>query len=427
MNDDALLAALGERISSLAAELIDIRRDLHAHPELSGEETRTTEAVARRLDAAGVRVRLLPGTGLLADDRRERRRPPGGACAPTWTPSPCASAPASTSPRRPTGVCHACGHDVHVIALVGALLALKECEPALVERGIAVRGIFQAAEEIMPGGAHDAITAGALDGVDACSRSTATRRLDVGEVGLREGPIDRGVRPGHGLAARPRRAHLAAAAHRGPHLSRWPRSSPTSRRRCRADSTRAPAPPWSGGRSAPGGRRNVIPSTGECQGTLRMLDAHAWLTVGPLLEEIVHGVVQPYGVQAKVERVKGVPPVVNTAAGIEVFRLASLAGGMHPVPTVAVARRRGLLLVPLARDRCDGSPRHPHPRRAHLRPAPGRPRRRRGLHHPRRPAARVAWPCCRPAAPAVDVHPGGSMTEPAVELDWEPCAPRRSG
>jgi len=44
-------------------------------------------------------------------------------------------------------------------------------------------------------------------------------------------------------------------------------------------------------------------------------------------------VVQPYGVQAKVERVKGVPPVVNTATGIEAFRLASLAGGMHPVPT----------------------------------------------------------------------------------------------
>ncbi len=36
---------------------------------------------------------------------------------------------------------------------------------------------------------------------------------------------------------------------------------------------------------------NVIPSTGECQGTLRMLDAQAWLTVGPLLEEIVHAVV----------------------------------------------------------------------------------------------------------------------------------------
>ena len=83
-----------------------------------------------------------------------------------------------------------------------------------------------------------------------------------------------------------------------------------------------------------GGRAsNVIPSSGECQGTLRMLDAQAWLGIGPLLEEIVHGVVQPYGVQAKIERIKGVPPVVNTADGIEAFRLAALSGGMHPVPT----------------------------------------------------------------------------------------------
>ncbi|HEX6918024.1 MAG TPA: amidohydrolase, partial [Phycicoccus sp.] len=57
MNDDALLAALGERITSLSPELIDVRRDLHAHPELSREETRTTELLARRLDAAGVGVR----------------------------------------------------------------------------------------------------------------------------------------------------------------------------------------------------------------------------------------------------------------------------------------------------------------------------------------------------------------------------------
>ena len=67
MNDDALLAAIGERITSLSAELVDVRRDLHAHPELSREETRTTDLLARRLDLSGVAVRRLPGTGLLAD------------------------------------------------------------------------------------------------------------------------------------------------------------------------------------------------------------------------------------------------------------------------------------------------------------------------------------------------------------------------
>jgi amidohydrolase len=78
---------------------------------------------------------------------------------------------------------------------------------------------------------------------------------------------------------------------------------------------------------------NVIPSTGECRGTLRMLDAESWLTVGPLLEEIVHGVVQPYGVQAKVERLKGVPPVVNTGDGISALRRAALASRVAPVLT----------------------------------------------------------------------------------------------
>ena len=331
MNDDALLAALGERISSLAAELIDIRRDLHAHAELSREEVRTTQGVARRLDAAGVGVRLLPGTGLLADigapDAEHRI-----ALRADMDALPVRERTGLDFASRTPGVCHACGHDVHVVALLGALLALKACEPALVERGIAVRGVFQAAEEVIPGGAHEAIAAGALDGVDAVFAVHCDPSLDVGQVGLREGPLTAAC------------DHVTVSLHgRGGHTSRPQLTEdltyalakvvtdvPAALSR-RLDPRAGAALVW--GTISAGRASNVIPSTGECQGTLRMLDAQAWLTVGPLLEEIVHGVVQPYGVQAKVERVKGVPPVVNTAAGIEAFRLASLAGGMHPVPT----------------------------------------------------------------------------------------------
>ena len=115
MNDDALLAALGERISSLAAELIDIRRDFHAHPELSREEVRTTQTVARRLDAAGVGVRLLPGTGLLADigapDAEHRV-----ALRADMDALPVRERTGLDYASRTAGVCHACGHDVHVVA-----------------------------------------------------------------------------------------------------------------------------------------------------------------------------------------------------------------------------------------------------------------------------------------------------------------------
>lgn len=331
MNDDALLAALGERITSLSPELIDVRRDLHAHPELSREETRTTELLARRLDAAGVGVHLLPGTGLLADV---------GAAEPAFRVGlradmdalPVRERSGLEFASRTPGVCHACGHDLHVAALLGALLALKELEPALERRGIAVRGIFQAAEEVIPGGAHEAITAGAVDGVDAVFAVHCDPSLDAGQVGLREGSLTAAC------------DHVTVTLHgRGGHTSRPQLTEdlvyalakvvtdvPAALSR-RLDPRAGAALVW--GRIDAGRASNVIPSSGECQGTLRMLDAHAWLTVGPLLEEIVHGVVQPYGVQAKIERVKGVPPVVNTADGIDALRVAAVAGGMQAVPT----------------------------------------------------------------------------------------------
>ena len=331
MNDDALLAALGERISALAPALIDIRRDLHAHPELSREETRTTQSVADHLAAAGVRVRLLPGTGLLADVG------PDDAVHRIALRADMDALPvrertgldfASTTP----GVCHACGHDVHVTALIGAMLALASCEPALTERGVAVRGIFQAAEEMIPGGAHDAILAGALDGVDVVFAVHCDPSLDVGQVGLREGPItaacDQVAVSLHGRGGHSSRPQLTEDLTYA--LAKVVTDVPAALSR-RLDPRAGAALVW--GTIAAGRAPNVIPSTGECTGTLRMLDAHAWLTVGPLLEEIVHGVVAPYGVQAKVERVKGVPPVVNTSDGIQSFRLAALAGGMVPVST----------------------------------------------------------------------------------------------
>ncbi len=331
MNDDALLAALGECISSVSPQLLDVRRDLHANPELSREESRTTEAIARLLDDADVGVRLLPGTGLLAEV---------GASDPAYRVAlradmdalPVRERTGLDFASRTPGVCHACGHDLHVTALLGAMLGLKGVEAALAERGLAVRGIFQAAEEVIPGGAHEAISAGALDGVDAVFALHCDPSLDVGQVGLHEGALTAACdsvsislhgRGGH--TSRPQLTEDLTYA-----LAKVVTDVPAVLSR-RLDPRAGAALVW--GTVSAGRASNVIPSTGECSGTLRMLDAEAWLTVGPLLEEIVHGVVQPYGVQAKVERVRGVPPVVNTVDAIDAFRRATLAGGMQPVPT----------------------------------------------------------------------------------------------
>ena len=145
--------ALCASIDALAPELLDLQRDLHAHPELSRGEARTTAEVAQRLAAAGIAHRTLPVSGLIADLGAEQPAyrvalradldalPVGERTGLPW---------ASTT----EGICHACGHDVHIAAMLGAGLALKQHEEALRERGIGVRLLFQPAEEVIPGGAR---------------------------------------------------------------------------------------------------------------------------------------------------------------------------------------------------------------------------------------------------------------------------------
>src|SRR5262245_29578624 len=111
-------------VDDLAPSLISLRRKIHAHPELAWEEKHTTELVAGELDAAGVSFQRLPTTGLIADlgpaDRSLRR---------VALRADLAALPVddtTTDPWRSLteGVAHACGHDVHTTALLGAGLAL---------------------------------------------------------------------------------------------------------------------------------------------------------------------------------------------------------------------------------------------------------------------------------------------------------------
>lgn len=307
-----LLAAIDRHLPAL----IELRRDVHAHPELSWHEERTTALVAERLSAGGLDVTRLPGTGLIAEVG-----PTGGPIVALRADLDALPVPDTTQdPWRSTvpGVAHACGHDVHLAAAIGAGLALAESADRLPQR---VRLIFQPAEEVMPGGALKLIEHGVLAGVDRIFALHCDPSLDVGRVGVREGAI----------TGASDHVHVSLAG-RGGHTSR-PHLTEDLVYALGALVTQLPAvlsrrfDPRAGasmvwGQVRAGEAANVIPATGELTGTLRMLDATAWHRAEHLVRGIIADLIEPFGVSADVTYIRGVPPVVNDIDATIRFRRA---------------------------------------------------------------------------------------------------------
>ncbi len=311
-------------------ELIALRRDLHAHPELSWRELRTTALVAARLRRSGWRVTELPRSGLLAEIGVDGpvvalRADLDALPVPDLTDDPWSSTV--------EGVTHACGHDVHTTALVGAALALARLHDEGLLPG-RVRLLFQPAEEVMPGGALSLIELGALDDVTQLFGLHCDPSLDVGMVGLREGPIT-------GAADHLEVTLSGAGGHTSrPHLTedltyalgKVVTELPSILSR-RLDPRAGVSVVWGVVRA--GSAHNVIPATGRIGGTVRMLDAIAWSEAEKLVPVLVEQIVAPYGVHAQVDYQRGVPPVVNDVESIVLLGHAveRVLGPVGHVPT----------------------------------------------------------------------------------------------
>ena len=315
----SLTDRLSQAIDVAAPDLIEVRRDLHASPELSWVEHRTTDVVESWMDKLGIsHHRPTGGTGLIAE------------LGPTEGPIVALRADldalpvddTSQDPWRSTvpGVAHACGHDVHVSALLGAATALAEANAAdlLPNR---VRLIFQPAEEVMPGGALSLLAEGVLKGVSRIFALHCDPSLDVGQVGLREGAItgasDRIQVTLSGRGGHTSRPHLTEdlTYALGSLVTQLP--AVLSRR---FDPRAGASMVW--GQIRSGNAANVIPATGELSGTLRMLDAAAWHDAEHLVRGLIADIIEPFGVSADVNYVRGVPPVVNDFGATELLRRA---------------------------------------------------------------------------------------------------------
>jgi amidohydrolase len=294
-------------VDALTDELITFRRDLHAHPELAWQEERTTTLVAKRLEESGIRLQLLPKSGLIA----EVGDPTGPIVALRADLDALAVDDFTLDPWVSTnkGVAHACGHDVHTAALLGAGLALASVHRDSPLPG-RVRLLFQPAEEIMPGGALEVISAGALDDVSHVFSLHCDPGLDVGLVGVREGPLTGAADAlnvrltGHG--GHTSRPHLTEDLTYA--LGKLVTELPAALSR-RLDPRAGVSLVWGIIRS--GSAKNVIPASGEAAGTVRMLDAVAWADAEGLIRELIAQITAPYGVGAEITYIRGVPPVVN--------------------------------------------------------------------------------------------------------------------
>ncbi|MFJ8130566.1 amidohydrolase [Streptomyces hydrogenans] len=314
----------GTLSSSLRGEMIAFRRDLHMHPELGNQEFRTTAALKARLEAAGLAPRVLPGgTGLICDiGTWDGRRPMLAVRADLDAlPIPDVKTVAyrSTVPNR----AHACGHDVHTTTVLGAGLVLAEMErEGRLPRP--VRLLFQPAEEVLPGGAADAVAAGVLDGVGRIIAVHCDPKVDAGKIGLRVGPITSACDrlevtldgPG-GHTARPHlTTDLVTAA------ARIATDVPAVLAR-RVDARSGLSLTW--GRIEAGHAPNVIPQHAELSGTVRCLDLPAWRDAPDLVHAAVDEVAALHRAKSTVNYVRGVPPVVNDATVVELLRDAMTA------------------------------------------------------------------------------------------------------
>jgi amidohydrolase len=309
---DAEIQAAAER---LAPALIEIRRDIHRHPELGNREVRTGGLVADKLRALGLEVRHpVAKTGAWAMLRGGR---PGPTVAVRADLDALPIQERNDVPYRSTvpGVKHACGHDAHTAIVLGTAEVLAGLKDRLAGT---VVFLFQPAEEGPPegeeGGAPLMMKEGLLEGVQAIYGLHMDPGLPVGEVGWSIGPIfassdtfvvdvegkkTHGAYPHTGLDPVPVAAELVQALQL------------IASRQIDAQAPKV----ITIGSIQGGNRHNIIADRVTLRGTVRTLDAAVRSEIKDRMARAVKGVADAHGTTAALRFVgEGNPPTVNHAA-----------------------------------------------------------------------------------------------------------------
>jgi len=310
------------------ALLSALRRDLHAHPELSWQESWTQERLERALREIGVTdLRRIAGTGVLAVIPGTVAGAPVVALRGDIDALPITEATGLPYSSTVAGVMHACGHDIHASWAVGAALLLART-PAASE----VRILLQPAEEVGQG-ARVVLESGALDDVAIMFGAHVDRRFTVGQVVAQAGPLaastDSFTITLHGAGAHGARPQESADPIVGAGALIMALQTIVARRL-------DPALPGvvTVGTLRAGTAANIIPESAELSGTVRATTPASRALLTREVARIADAVALTHGLRATVAFSNGTPPVVNDprAATIAADAARAVLGAASVVP-----------------------------------------------------------------------------------------------
>jgi amidohydrolase len=306
-------SSIKQLAKAIREDIIAIRHDIHQHPELSFQEERTAQKVETYLKGLGLETHRISNTGVWAMIQGEAGPGKTLALRADLDALPIQEATQKDYQSVNDGVMHACGHDVHTSALLGAATILVQLKAQFKGQ---IKLIFQPGEEKLPGGASLLIKEGILSHppVDAIIGQHVMPLIPSGKVGFRQGlymaSTDEIYITIHGKGGHGAMPHLcvdpvAISAQLLVNLQQIV---------SRQAKPILPTVLSFGKLYSHGGATNVIPNAVSIEGTLRTLDESWRAEVKTLISKMCHSIAEANGAKAEVRIENGYPFLKNDEA-----------------------------------------------------------------------------------------------------------------
>lgn len=286
--------------------VIEQRRYLHQHPEVSYKETETRSYIKEQLEKLSIETYSLTGKDIIGRIKGTHAGKTIGIRA-DLDALPISEETGLPFVSKNEGVMHACGHDGHMAILLGIANYLSSNRDAI--HGT-ILFIFQHAEEEIPGGATELVSANLLEGVDAIFGYHLWQPLESGVIGMREGATMAGAdrftfkilgKGGHG--SMPDQtidptlviSNVITQLHSIVSRSLSPQEQAVV----------------SIGTLNSGTNYNIIPDTAEASGTVRFFSQATSKFIRQRIESILKGVCESFGAKYELNYEHGDPPLIN--------------------------------------------------------------------------------------------------------------------